>query len=191
MKNSNVYNIIRNIIIRGQDMKIKQQSCPHVHLNGQTASCQEIKRRNPWPSSPEKPKQAGFSPDGFPLSGGGHWDPGLGSRAHHLRQSVQQPPNPLHPSGWWPCHGCQAQPTSSAISGRHFQASGQGTLRTQGRGLCSICWPQGRSLGTSQGRVLSPSDPHTWPVWPGHGHWVGCPSKGLPAVISMPSVLVT
>lgn len=80
-------------------MKIKQQSYPHVHLDSQTANCQEIKRRNPWPSSPEKPKQAskpleggaglpiqaGFSSDGFLLPGGGHQDPGLGSRAHHLR----------------------------------------------------------------------------------------------------------
>lgn len=94
-------------------MKIKQQSYPHVHLNSQTANCQEIKRKNPWPSSPEKPKQAskpleggaglpiqaGFSSNGFLLPGGGHQDPGPGSRAHHLRYQFSSLPTCCTPLG--------------------------------------------------------------------------------------------
>ena len=163
-----------------------------------------MKGSTPWPSGPEKPTQvskplagstglpvqAGFSSDDFPLPGAhSNQDPGPGLGSS-TEKSVQRPCDLHTLLGGRPAMAVSHSPPSSATLGHHEQASGQGPLRAQGRGLCSICRPGGGHCGPAREHSLSlrppwsPSDPRTWPAWPGRGHWVACLSKGLPAVIS-------
>lgn len=146
-----------------------------MSLSSQTANCQKLRGKTPGPAaqkSPNKLLNVLVVLDTHKLASH-EWfsPPGVGTRdlvwlpRYHLRYQFSSLPT-CTPSGQGPCQGCLASPPLPLLA--HIQA-GQGTFRTQGGGLCSICWPWGRSLGTSQG-VLTPSDPHTWPVWPGHGH---------------------
>lgn len=162
-----------------------------------------MKGSTPWPSGPEKPKQvskpleggtglpvqAGFSSDDFPSLEYSNQNPGPGLGSS-TEKSVQRPCDLHTLLGGRPAMAVSHSPPSSPTLGHHAQASGQGPLRAQGQGLCSICWPGGGHCGPAREHSLSlrppwsPSDPRTWPAWPGRGHWVVCLSKGLPAVIS-------